>query len=219
MVHIPATPMRFQFSCLFALASFTLTYALKVQLVPDASVDRFVDGYEIWHISNGEASASTKFGDVSLTLEAVDDTLNGNRYKVLQQAATTYLGEWLIGEGISTENREGNIPLKLTASGLSEGSHTLLAFHNGWDNLDGVSDLVVAVNDDVILKDIAQTVRQNNLWDSASSFLTFNVTSSSEETTFTFMPTGSASDKRAYLNALEFDFENIKSQVSFPEPP
>ncbi|ESK92911.1 pectate lyase [Moniliophthora roreri MCA 2997] len=211
--------MPFWFSCLSALASFVLTYALKVQLVPDASVDRFAEGYEIWRISNGEASASTTFRDLSLTLEAIGDTLNGNRYKVLQQAATTYLGEWLIGEGLSTENREGNIPLKLTVSGLSEGSHTLLAFHNGWDSLDGVSDLNIAINDEVILKDIAQTVRQNNLWDSASSYLIFNVTSSSEETTFTFTPIGSASDKRAYLNALEFDVKNIKSQVSFPDPP
>ncbi|KAK7049296.1 hypothetical protein VNI00_005897 [Paramarasmius palmivorus] len=206
---------------LLAALAFTASVvsALRVQIVPDSSVDRFVEGYEIWRISNGEASASTTFGNVSITLEAVGDTLEGNRYKVLQQAATTYLGEWLIGEGMSTENHEGNIPLKLTVSGLTEGSHTLLAYHNGWDSLDSVSDLNIAVNDDVILKDYAQSVRQNSLWDSSSSYLTFNVSSSSDETTFTFTPTGSASDKRAYLNALEFDVGNINSQVSFPDPP
>jgi hypothetical protein len=123
-----------------------LSLALKIQIVPDSAVERRVDGYEYWKVPNGGSSASATFGSVNVQISAVGDTLNGNRYKVLQQAATTFLGEWLIGEGMSTQSTTGNIPLQVTVSGLSAGAHTLLVYHNGWDNLNAVSNINVAVN-------------------------------------------------------------------------
>ncbi|KAI3611463.1 pectate lyase [Moniliophthora roreri] len=196
----------------------SVTLALKVQIVPDGAVERPVDGYEYWHIPNGGSSASATFGSVTVQVSAVDDTLKGGRYKVNQQAATTFLGEWLVGEGMSTDSTTGNKPLQVTVTGLNAGSHTLLAFHNGWDNLSGVSNINVAVNGKTVLSNITQSLRQDSIWTSASSFVTFDVSSSSAIATFTFTPTGSTTDKRAYLNALEFDVQDIHAQPSFPSP-
>ncbi len=66
-----------------------------------------------------------------------------------------------------------------------------------------------------------QTVRSDNIWTAASTYLNFNVSSASDTTFFTFTPSGdsASTDKRAYINAIEIDTPNVNDQPSFPEPP
>lgn len=60
----------------------------------------------------------------------------------------------------------------------------------------------------------------DSIWASASSYLEFNVSSPSTAVAFAFTPSASsnASDKRAYLNALEFDVGELAAQASYPDP-
>jgi hypothetical protein len=55
------------------------------------------------------------------------------------------------------------------------------------------------------------------LWDSAASFITFSVTSTSQEVAIVYTP-DSGGDKRAYINGFEVDKADVKTQVQFPYP-
>lgn len=64
---------------------------------------------------------------------------------------------------------------------------------------------------------MAQSIRQDNLWDSSSSYLTFDVASTTEEVKIIYTP-DSSGDKRAYLNGFEIDKADVKTQIQFPYP-
>lgn len=64
---------------------------------------------------------------------------------------------------------------------------------------------------------MAQSVRKDNLWDSASSYITFSVTSTSQEIKIVYTP-NSSGDKHAYINGFEIDKADVKTQIQFPYP-
>lgn len=55
------------------------------------------------------------------------------------------------------------------------------------------------------------------MWDSASSFISFSVTSTSQEVAIVYTP-DSGGDKRAYINGFEVDKADVKTQVQFSYP-
>ena len=58
----------------------------------------------------------------------------------------SYYGEWVVGLGVAPVTTTTAGTLRLSVTGLSAGTHTLLAYHNAWDSLTSVSTLNVAVN-------------------------------------------------------------------------
>lgn len=127
-------------------------FALKVQLNPSSVTARSVEGYEIWPVTNGDVSSNATFDEVSLGLEAMGDALNGNRNKIVQAHVTGYLGEFLVGAGLSSDKKDASVALRLSVSGLEEGSHSLLAWHNAWDALNSTSSIDVAINDQIVIR-------------------------------------------------------------------
>ncbi|KAH7090138.1 pectate lyase [Auriculariales sp. MPI-PUGE-AT-0066] len=204
----------------FVLLTAPVLAALKVQLSPSSLTAHAVDGFSVWQIADGGNSTTTTLNGITLTLSTPSDTFKGGRYKVVSEGKSgmPYYGEWVVGFGVATATTTTARALQLQISGLSAGTHTLQGYHNAWDSLTSVSTLDVAVNETNQQTGLAQTVRQYSYWGSATSFVTFNVASISTVTTVTYTSTGSGTDMRAYLNALEFDVPSIKTQPSLPTP-
>ncbi|KIY68883.1 polysaccharide lyase family 1 protein [Cylindrobasidium torrendii FP15055 ss-10] len=197
---------------------FTSAKAFKVQLSPASLTAHVLPGYESWSVTQEEVSSEFHVGNLSLTLKALDDTLNGGRNKIISESVTSYLGQWIVGMGVSSSTTDGNLGLELTIAGLEEGEHSLLTYHNAWDALNAAPTLKITVDGNVLESSYNQTVRANSIWDSAASYLTFNATSG-KAVVIAYAPIdGSSTDKRAYLNGLELDVPNISTQPSYPDP-
>jgi hypothetical protein len=63
---------------------------------------------------------------------------------------------------------------------------------------------------------VAQSVRIDNIWEAATSYITFSVGSPDETVEVVYTPSGG--DGRVYLNGFEIDTPAIENQVSFPTP-
>ena len=106
--------------------------------------------YKVWTIPEDASTASGDFNGIDVTLTAGgNSTLVGSYYKFAYARFWPSLGERVVDEGITTKDQLG-LPLALTLKGLSPGSHTLLAWHNCWDNLADVSPLKVTVDGEVV---------------------------------------------------------------------
>lgn len=102
--------------------------------------------YRVWTIPSEANSASGSFNGVDVTLTAGGgSTLIGNYYKFAYARFWSTLGERVVDQGITTSDQLA-LPLTLTLKGLSPGNHTLLAWHNCWDNLASVAPLNVTVD-------------------------------------------------------------------------
>ncbi len=102
--------------------------------------------YSVWTLPAGEAWASAIFNGVNFTLATGDDGgFEGTYYKIAYTRFVSSLGERVIDEGVTTDDQLA-LPMTLTLTGLSPGTHTLLAWHNCWDNLKTVSPLNITVD-------------------------------------------------------------------------
>lgn len=119
---------------------------LKIRLNP-SNIRNLDDGdYQVWTIDTNSATASSHWNGVSYTLETGGGSnFYGNYYKIVYTKFVSFLGERVIGEGITTKDELG-LPLTLSIKGLSPGNHTLLAWHNCWDNLDSVAPINITVD-------------------------------------------------------------------------
>ncbi|KAI0593343.1 pectate lyase [Biscogniauxia sp. FL1348] len=173
--------------------------------------------WPVWTVETDISSASTVINGVTLTLSVPSDAvLDGSRYKLVQQAAVAGMGERMIGEGITANTTDGKA-VTLTLTGLTQGTHTLLTYHNGWDNIASAATLSISVDGETVIANQTQTIRFNNLWDAGSSYVTFSVNSTDQEVQIVYTP-DSSGDQRAFLNGFEFDTPDIDAQVGFPYP-
>lgn len=125
-------------------------FLTKVNLNP--SNIRYLEDpdYRVWTIPSGASSASGSFNGVDVNLAAGGgSTLIGSYYKFAYARFWSTLGERVVDQGITTNDQLG-LPLILTLKGLSPGNHTLLAWHNCWDNLASVAPLNVTVDGDTV---------------------------------------------------------------------
>lgn len=124
---------------------------IKIRINPSGILAKTEPDYTLWTVTNGETSASTTVSGVTFTLSAASGTtLKGSWYKTVMARFTNYLGERVVGEGMSTEATTGSA-LTLTIQGLSTGNHTLLSFHNAWDKIPAVTSLDVTVDGTVVV--------------------------------------------------------------------
>ncbi|KAL0563878.1 hypothetical protein V5O48_018183 [Marasmius crinis-equi] len=215
MKFLPVLTGVLSFSTLSAFAA-----DLQVLLNPSGVPLRPDIDWTPWTITNGLASASTTISGVSFNIAAASGTtLKGGQYKITRNNFNGFLGQHMVGQGMSTDATNGSA-LTLTITGLSTGTHSLLSWHNAWDALQAVTGIDIAVGGTKIFSNKPQSIRQDNIWTSTSSFVTFNVTSTSQAITITYTPVkSSVSDLRAFLNGFEIDPSgNIANQVSFPFP-
>ena len=119
---------------------------LKVRLNPSNIRDLEDPDFNVWTINPDSTSASGSWNNVDFTLATNGSSkLYGNWYKVAYSRVVSFLGERVIGEGITTDDQLG-LPLTLSIKGLSPGNHTLLTWHNCWDKLESVAPINIIVD-------------------------------------------------------------------------
>ncbi|KAK6530458.1 hypothetical protein TWF694_003809 [Orbilia ellipsospora] len=174
--------------------------------------------YELWTVNGGTSSSFTSSSGVVFKLSVPSSTLRGSRYKLITAKMQAWLGERVVGEGMSTDGTAA-VPITLTLTGLPSGTHTLLTYHNAWDALSAAANIKVTVNGATAISSMAQTVRKDNIWDAASSYVTFTATAGQAVTiVYTPLSTSGVTDLRAFVNAWEIDLSNVALQARFSIP-
>ncbi|KAF2629128.1 polysaccharide lyase family 1 protein [Macroventuria anomochaeta] len=197
------------------------TSNVRVRLNPAKIRDTGDTDYTTWTIAEGASSTlEPNNTGLSFTLSAAIGKLNGNWNKAVYSRIITSLGERVVGEGISTvaDNGDnvGGVAIKLSISGLPAGEHSILAWHNAWDALKATASLAVTVNGKEAAKGVKQSIRIDNIWESASSYITFT-TIQGQAVEIMYTP-DTAGDGRAFLNGFEIDSPSLENQISFPTP-
>ncbi|RAQ60014.1 hypothetical protein AFCA_011081 [Aspergillus flavus] len=198
---------------LFAVA----TAQIRVRLSPSTVNELAEPDFHTWNIENESQNASTTIDSLDLTLSSsADSDLEGNSYKYQYTRPVAHLGERVVNQGITT-SRDNPGPITLTIQGLEAGEHTLLTWHNAWDSLDSTATVSVSVDGEDKTSDIEQSIRVDNIWETATSYVTFTVDSADHAVEIVYTPTGA--DGLVYLNGFEIDTPALKDQISFPSPP
>ncbi|KAL2816671.1 pectin lyase fold/virulence factor [Aspergillus granulosus] len=193
---------------LSTLLPFQAAAQIRVRFNP-SNIRELVDSdFPALVVESEAQSSSGGFSGVNFTVSAPEGSyLEGNYYKYQYTRMVSHLGERVVNTGITTsEDNPG--PITLSITGLGEGEHTLLTWHNLWDNSDSPAEVDVA--------GVAQSVRIDNIWEAATSYITFSVGSPDEIVEVVYTPSGG--DGRVYLNGFEIDTPAIENQISFPTP-
>ncbi len=129
----------------------------------------------------------------------------------------------LAGDGIKVDNGDtGAAQIEMRLSGLTPGPHTLLTFHNDWDNHTGysVAPLNVYVDGSQVLTNVPVTIRVTNSVDAAASYVSLNATAGQDVVVLFAANTESGADKaNVWINGFELDTPNssFKAVKPFPE--
>ncbi|KAL4801799.1 pectin lyase fold/virulence factor [Aspergillus unguis] len=189
--------------------------ALRVRLLSSTVRDLAEPDFVTFPIESEEERSSTSINGVNFTLSAPEGSyLQGDYYKYQYTRAVSHLGERVVNQGVTTDpDNPGAVTLSIT--GLEEGEHSLLTWHNLWSDPEGDEAATVGVSlNGEELDSVKPSIRVDNIWESSTSYITFNVSSTTTEITYT--PTGG--DRLVYLNGFELDTPRLSQQISFPAP-
>ncbi|KAL4966400.1 pectin lyase fold/virulence factor [Aspergillus stella-maris] len=190
---------------------------LRVRLMSSSIRDLAEPDFSTFTIESEAESASTSIDGVNLTIAAPEGSyLQGDYYKYQYTRTVSHLGERVVNQGITT-NPDAPGAITLSILGLEEGEHTLLTWHNLWSDPEGdqAANIGVSAGGEE-LASIEPTVRVDNIWESATSYITFSVSSPDEAVEITYTPSGG--DGIVYLNGFEIDTPAMGNQISFPTP-
>jgi len=165
--------------------------------------------YESWVINEGK-EAKKSFNNVTFKLKG---NFNSKWYK-LGMSAPYY--SRLGSDGLVTAEN-----LELTISGLKEGTHTLLTYHNAFDVNTGktFSPIKIYVNGK-LAETVNASQRANTQIDAAMAYITFNV-DKSQQAAIRFEIDASAKPdvvKQIVINGFEIDTPNLMNQARTPFP-
>jgi hypothetical protein len=66
---------------------------------------------------------------------------------------------------------------------------------------------------------VEQSIRINNIWESATSYITFSVESADQVVEIVYTPKGGKEEGAGvFLNGFEIDTPSLENQISFPYP-
>lgn len=166
-------------------------------------------GYESWVINESKEAEKT-FNKLSFKLKG---NFNSQWYK-LGISAPFY--NKLGADGLVTAEN-----LELTISGLTEGKHTLLTFHNAFDVITGkrFSPIKIYVNGK-LRETVQASQRANAKIDATMAYITFNVDKSHQaKFRFEIEPTTDPNVvQQIVINGFELDTPNLMNQARTPKP-
>ncbi|KAF7592245.1 hypothetical protein BBP40_000446 [Aspergillus hancockii] len=200
-----------------AASLFTaVTAQVRVHLNP-SNVNALAEpDFHTWTIESESRNASTAIDALQLTLSAPSGSyLEGNYYKYQYTRFVSHLGERVVNQGITTASDNPG-PITLSIQGLEAGEHTLLTWHNAWDALDSAAAVSVSVNGEERASQVKQTIRVDNIWESATSYVTFSVDFADQVVQIVYSASGA--DGLVYVNGLEIDTPAVANQIAFPSP-
>lgn len=166
-------------------------------------------GYEAWVINENKEDEKT-FNGVNFKLKG---NFTSKWYKVGMNAP--YYNR-LGSDGLVTAE---NLELKI--SGLKEGKHTLLTFHNAFDVITGktFSPIKIYVNGK-LAETINASQRANAKIDASMAYITFNAEKGKDVIiSFQIEPTTNPDIvKQIVINGFEIDTPNLMNQARTPQP-
>ncbi len=210
------TPVNFRIKSILSFTFLMAFYASQSQVV---LVDIEFDGrqlselnqpgYSSWVISSGTSSTYT---EADVTFEFKGGSFSSGWFKAGVQAPNY---AQLTGDGLKSSD------IELHISGLPAGKHSLLAFHNAWDNpaTNTFAPIDIFVNDNQVYDNLEQSSRVLKNDDAVTSYVTFTI-ASGETAIIRYMadPNATTSDKAAYINGFKLNSADSKKQASAEYP-
>lgn len=142
------------------------------------------DGYVAWGIATQQTPATQTFDGITITVGIEGDTAGRTLYTVRWKDGRSHsklicdgvMVKGLDEQGNRPELTAGRVGITVTISGLPDGNHSLLAYHNNTDGGDFVAPPISVDVDGVNqLSGIAQTRRATSLATCAKSSVNFTV--------------------------------------------
>lgn len=127
----------------------------------------------------------------------------------------------LVSDGIKVADGDAGAQIEMRLIGLDPGPHTLLTYHNDWDNhvSTPVAPLNIYVNGELAITGLKPTVRVTNNLLAATAYLAFEVGADQEVTILFAADTGSgAVIRNVYLNGFELDTPHPDRRATQPDP-
>ncbi|WP_114779004.1 T9SS type A sorting domain-containing protein [Botryobacter ruber] len=169
-------------------------------------------GYEPWTFP-ASSSVSRTFGAVTITFKAAgSSTFSTDWYKAGIQAP--YYAR-LVNDGLSAEKVEMHI------SGLPEGTHTLLSFHNTFANplTNTFSPIDISVDGTQVVNNLVPSNRVSTTSEAATAYLTFTARAG-QDVVVLFSPemSSTANLKQVTISGFELNTPNAQHQSRLPLP-
>lgn len=181
-------------------------------------------------LTGGANSISNTFSGVTVTFTRVDSLGVGFRSGYwkdgVQQSppsGTTYNCK-LAGDGIRADEDTGGMrggQIEMRLSGLSPGPHTLLTYHNAWDNIpaNATPRLNILVGGVQVITNLVTSVRVVNSSDAATAYLNVEAVAGQDVVVLFAANTNiAAAQTNVYINGFEIDTPNSTLKAVNPSP-
>ncbi len=220
--------------CLVLSSYSSHLFSQKIDFDRDNQNSPTSSGYTQWivpDIASG-ASQSMTFDGVTLTISHGENTsgnkITRNWYK--NGLVSGNADQKLICDGLTSKNgssnvTSGQVAIKISVSGLSEGSHSLTAYHNNVDfdpDTKTLPTIAVRIAGTDVVSGIPQSQRATSLTECAKSNVTFQVESTAEtiDVIYYSQPVdGQAYDCTSfYINSIEIDNVTVDNRATSPSP-
>ncbi len=176
--------------------------------------------YIPWPIEEAEIVEKT-FDDITISFEPVGNDATSLRSEWYKAGVLTPTLAKLVNDGMVTSSSEDGVSIQMTISGLPEGVHSLLTYHNTFANPDTNTFAPINIFVDGILavKNLIPTNRADSDYRAASSYLALSV-SQGEDVTILFETdtTIDSTWKNISICGFELNTSDAKLRASEPIP-
>ena len=210
------------FCCFFAICTYAQNPVVKVDLNVSGrtEVETNDPNYLSW-IPDNAVSTSKQFNGVTFTFKKVGNNGSALRSIWFKEGVQAPNFARLECDGIYVDGGNAGAQIELTISGLSAGTHSLMAFHNALDNpaTNTFAPIDVLVNGKLEIDNLVMSRRATSMSDIQSSYVTFNVSAGQNIVILYRAETSaSVSNKNVYINGFELNTPNVKNQAKDPYP-
>jgi hypothetical protein len=232
-IKYPSLLRSFVLVGLFAIPVLPVARATELKIDFNASnrplSETWDTAYTPWSTNNiwfsGGDTISNTFDSVTYTFTRAGPEGTGlatDRYSA--GLTTAGYNAKLVSDGITVAphnitNTGAKIEMRI--SGLAPGPHTLLTYHNTWQNPTNFSfsPLDISINGILVITNLPVSNRVTNNADAAFSYLEFDAVEGEDVVIlFAAETNNSATDKNVCLDGFEVDTPNVKFKAFKPSP-
>lgn len=202
----------------FPLISRSQQPIIKVDLNIDGRRAAEVNeiGYHPWPIQSGKSIEKTIDG-IRFSFSAKDSqlNLNGDYYK--KSVQVPYYAR-LAGDGLMISNANGKAKIEMRISGLPEGIHTLLTYHNKIDGKSTVANPIdISVDGLKQIEKLTPSHRVLNNTSSESAYLKINA-KKGKDIIILFETSDNQENSNLIINGFELNTSDVKKIAMNPIP-
>lgn len=211
---------RFPFLLTSAILASSLSHAAPILLDFDMTGRPLSEGnepgYTQWTMESNISTSSKTINGITITISRNGGSgtyLRSYYYKAGVQAPNYAR---LICDALSVLDGDAGASIRVSISGLSAGTHTLQAYHNGIDGKQH-SNIKVLVNGSTYLASVPQTNQKLLLSEASSSFVTFTA-SSGNTVNIDYTSLQSGTYNNVFIDNLSLDVSDPNMQATDPYP-